>query len=814
MLHDLRHALRGLLRTPGFTTVAVLTLALGIGANTAVFTLARAVFSSPLPFADADRLVSLAERRSGSRNANIPVSGHEYIAWKEQNHVFEQIALYRGERLNLTGTGDPEAIEVLRVSSGYLSLLGLRPALGRAFIEGEDADGYDGVAILSDRFWRRRFAADGAILGQRITLDDRAFSIVGVLAPLPSSLTPDVLLPIDLPEQVRAVGRHNLNVIARLRPGVTIERAQADLDAVAARLTRELPKQNTGHAVTVIPLREELVGEFRPASLLMIAAVGFVLLIGCANVANLLLARGANRQKEIAIRTALGAGRGRVVRQLVVESLVLASLGGAAGLLMSAWILDLAPTISTVDIPLLETARLGWFGLGLATGISLLTGLAAGLIPAMRSSLVHPGWLREGNRMSDDRGRTRLRTTLVASEVGLTLILLVGAGLMINSFIRLMAVDPGFHSTGVLVVPVDLPGSRYPEAHQRRAFYDQVIANVEALGGVQAAGAVSHLPLGGADNWMPFAVHGRPAPAAGQEPYAPFRVATPRYFSTLGIPLRRGRFFGEEDSRQAVPVIRWYPQQPNPAGFDKPQPVPVAIVSEAAARQFWPGEDPIGQQIRVLFSPDITVVGVVGDVKHNGLNLPSYPHIYLPHNQEPWNSVSLVVKTAVPPMQLASAVRERIRALDARLPITVRTMDDVLAASTGRPRLYAAVTGVFGMVALLLSIVGIFGVVSYVAARRTHEIGLRMALGAQRREILGLVVGQGMRPIVAGIGIGILGAIGLTRFIAKLLFGVAPLDPVTFGLVIAVLLAVGLIACWIPARRATQVDPLTALRAE
>jgi putative ABC transport system permease protein len=814
MLHDLRHALRGLLRTPGFTTVAVLTLALGIGANTAVFTLARAVFSSPLPFADADRLVSLFERRSSSRDANIPLSGHEYVAWKEDNQVFERIALFRGERLNLTGTGEPEAIDAVRVSSGYLPLLRLRPALGRAFAEGEDANGRDRVAILSDRFWRRRFAADETILGRHITLDDQTFSVIGVLAPLPSSLTPDVLLPIDMPELIRAVGRHNLNVIARLRPGVTIERAQSDMDTIAARVAREMPNQNTGHAVTVVPLRDNLVGEFRPASLLMIAAVGFVLLIGCANVANLLLARGANRQKEIAIRTALGAGRARVVRQLVVESLVLAALSGAAGLLMSAWIMDLVPKVSTVDIPLIETARLGWFGLSLAAGISLFTGLAAGLVPAMRSSRVRPGWLREGNRMSDDRGRQRLRTALVASEVGLTLILLVGAGLMINSFMRLVAVNPGFHSAGILVVPVDLPGSRYPEAHQRRAFYDRLIAGVEGITGVEAAGAVSHLPLGGADNWMIFAIDGRPAPAPGQELYAPFRVATPHYFATLGIPLRHGRFFSDGDARQSVPVIRWYPQQPQPAGFDKPQAAPVAIVSETAAGQFWPGEDPIGKRIRVLFSPDITIVGVVGDVKHNGLNLPSYPHIYLSHNQEPWNSVSLVVKTAVPPMQLAAAIRGRIRAVDALLPITVRTMDDVLAASTGRPRLYAAVTGVFGLVALALSIVGIFGVVSYVAAQRTREIGLRMALGAQRREILGLVVGQGMRPIVAGIGAGIVGAIGVTRFIAKLLFGVAPLDPVTFGVVIALLMAVGLIACWIPARRATQVDPLTALRAE
>jgi putative ABC transport system permease protein len=814
MLHDLRHALRGLLRTPGFTAVAVLTLALGIGANTAVLTVARAVFANPLPFAEPDRLVSLSERRSGSRSANIPVSGHEYAAWKDSNKVFDDLALSRGERLNLTGAGEPEAIEVLRVSSGYLPLVGLQPALGRGFVEGEDVDGRNRVAILSDQLWRRRFAADDSIIGKRITLDDEPYTVVGVLAPLPASLTTDVLAPIDMPDLIRAVGRHNLQVIGRLRAGVTLQQAQSDIDAVAARLTREMPNDNTGHTVTVIPLRENLVGEFRPASLLLMAAVGFVLLIGCANVANLLLARGANRQKEIAIRTALGAGRARVIRQLVVESLALSTFGGALGLLISAWAMDLAPKMFAVPIPLLDTARLGWFALSLTAGASVLTGLAAGLVPAMRSSRVHPGWLREGNRMSDDRGRQRLRTALVAVEVGLTLILLVGAGLLINSFVRLMAVNPGFRSAGVLVVPVDLPGSRYPQAHQKREFFDRLIAGVKGVPGVETAGGVSHLPLGGADNWMPFRIQGRPSPVAGQEPYAPFRIATPDYFATLGIPLRRGRFFRDGDARQSIPVIRWYPQQPNPAGFDTPQAAPVAIVSDAAARQFWPGEDPLGKHIHVLFSADITIVGIVGDIRHNGLNLPVFPQIYLAHSQEPWSSVSVVVRTSIPPMQVATAIRDRIRALDPSLPVTVRTMEEVLETSTGRQRLYAVMTGMFGVVALALSIVGIFGVVSYVATQRTREIGVRMALGAQRREILRLVIGQGMRPILAGVAGGIAGAIGLTRFISNLLFGVAPLDPLTFGIAVALLTAVALAACWIPARRATRVDPLTALRAE
>jgi len=809
MLHDLRHAVRGLLKSPGFAAVSILTLALGIGANTAVLSLARAVFVSPLPFKDPDRLVAIDERRPSSRATDIPISGHEFAAWREQNHVFEDIALYRPNGLNLTGVGEPKAVQVIEVSANYLSMLGLSPALGRWFTDAENR-----VAIVSDPLWRERFASDPAVIGRTVTLNDQSYTVVGVMRPLPRSLTPDLVLPLDIPEQIRAVGRHNLNAFARLRPDATLETAQLDLSAISDRLARERPRDNTGHGVAVTPLREEMVGEFRRASWLMVAAVGFVLLIGCANVANLLLARGANRQREIAIRTALGAGRGRIVRQLLVESLLLAVLSGAAGLLMSAWIIDLTPNLSAVNIPLLETTSLGWPALMLASAISLMTGLAAGMVPALRSSLVRPGWLRESHQVSDDRSGRMMRNGLVAAEVGLTLVLLVGAGLMITSFARLVEVDPGFRTSDVLVVPVDLPASRYAEAYQRRGFYDRVITSIEGIPGVQAAGAVSHLPLGGADNWMPFRILGLAEPGPGQEPYAPFRVATPHYFAALGIPLRRGRLFNDGDARQSVPLIRWFPQQPYPPGYDKPQAAPVAIVSESAAKQFWPGSDPIGQRLRVMFSPDVTIIGVAGDVHHNGLDLPSYPHIYLAHNQEPWSSVSLVVRTSLPPSDLAPAVRERMHAADPALPISVRTMADVMSASVGRPRLYAAMTAIFGSVALLLALVGIFGVVSYVAAQRTREIGVRMALGAQRREILMLVVGQGMRPIAVGIGLGVLTAVGVTRFMSKLLFHVTPLDPLTFAVVTTLLGVVALVACWIPARRATRVDPLTSLRAE
>jgi predicted permease len=786
----------------------MLTLALGIGANTAVLSLARAVFVNPLPFNDPNRLVAIAERRPTTRQTNIPISAHEFAAWRDQNSVFEQMALYRPNALNLTGGGEPEKIQVSEVSATYLPTLGLSPALGRGFVEGESR-----VAILSDRLWRRRFGADPRIMERTITLDDEAYAVVGVLRPLPSSLSADVLLPLDMPAEIRAVGRHNLYAVARLRSDRTLEAARSDLSAIADRLALQMPRDNTGHLVAITSLREDMVGEFRRTSWLMVAAVGFVLLIGCANVANLLLARGANRQREIAIRSALGAGRARVVQQLIVESLVLAALSGAAGLLMSAWIIDLIPKLPAISIPLLETARLGWSGLWLAAAISLITGLAAGIVPALRSSYVHPGWLRESHQVSEDRGRT-LRNGLVAAEVGLTLVLLVGAGLMITSFARLVEVDPGFRTTNVLVVPVDLPASRYPEAHQRRAFFDRLILSIEGLPGVQSAGAVSHLPLGGAENWMPFRLVGRPEPEAGQEPYAPFRIATPHYFAALSIPLRRGRLFNDGDARQSVPLIRWFPQQSFPSGYDNPQAAPIAVVSESAARQFWPGSDPIGQRIRVMFSPEVTIVGVVGDVHHNGLDLPSYPHIYLAHNQEPWSSVSVVIRTAAAPAELTRAVRERIRAADPALPITVKTMSDVMSASVGRPRLYTAIATVFGSVALLLAVVGIVGVVSYVAAQRTREIGVRMALGAQRREILTLVVGQGMRPIAVGIGLGVLTAVGVTRFMEKLLFHVTPLDPLTFVVVTGLLLVVAVLACWIPARRATRVDPLTSLRAE
>ena len=810
----LRYSTRTLLKSRGFTAVAVATLALGIGANTAVFSLLRAVFLAPLPVADADRVVAVVERRPTSGDADIPVSGHEYAAWKAENQSLSDIALFRADLTNLTGAGEPRKLQVLRTSANFLPLLGISAVHGRVFAPGEDRAGFDRVVVLSDDLWRRQFAGDPAVIGQKIFLNDQAHEVIGILAPLPKALSEDAWVPLDVPEQIRTVGRHNMNAIARLRPGVEMAHAAADLAAISARLAQQNPRDNTGHDVGLLGLRDAMVGEVRPAMLTLVAAAGFVLLIACANVMNLLLTRGASRQKELAVRAALGATRGRLVRELLVESLLVAAAGGAAGLLLAAWIVDAVPALPAVQIPLLETARVDWQALVAATVMAGLAGLGAGIAPALRGARQHPGWLREGNRSSDDPGRRRLRTVLVAAETGMALVLLAGAGLMINSFFRLISTDAGFTTERVLVVPVDLPAARYPKPHQQRELFDRLQARFAATPGVEAVGAVSHLPLGGSDNWSAFTVVGRPAPAPGQELNAPVRTASPDYFRVLGIPLIRGRFFTDSDARVSVPLIRWYPQQPNPDRFDQPQSPPVAIISEAAAQRHFPGEDPIGKRIRVMFSPEVTIVGIVGNIKHNALNLPAYPHIYLPQSQEVWNWTSFVVKTNGSLAALAPVLRAQVAAVDPQLPVSVRAMEEVRADSVGQPRLYALLVGCFALVALGLAVVGIFGVVSHMVVQRTREIGVRVALGAEQREILRLVVGQGMQPVAVGLAVGIAAALMLTRSLKELLFEVEPTDPLTLTVVVALLGTVGLIACWIPARRAAALDPIAALRAE
>ena len=811
-----RYATRTLLKSRGFTALAVATLALGIGANTAVFSLIRAVFLSPLPLAQADRLVAVTERRpaSSSGDADISLSGHEYAAWKSQNTSLAGLALYRPDMTNLTGSGEPRKLQLTRASADFFQVLGVQAAEGRLFAAGEDRAGFDRVIVLSHELWQSHFGGDRAILGQKLSLNDEPHEVIGVLPPLPEVLSSDAWVPIDVPGNLRTVGRHNLNAIGRLAPGVTVEQAAADLATISAQTTARYPRENTGHSVGVRPLRDAMVGELRPAMLTLLAAAGFVLLIACANVMNLLLTRGASRQKELAVRSALGATRGRLVRDLLAESLLVALVGGAAGLLLAAWIVDAVPALPAIRVPLADTARLDWQTLAVAAVMSALTGLFAGIAPALRGASQHPAWLREGSRTSDDPGRRRMRMALVVVETALALVLLTGAGLMINSFLRLVRVNAGFSTERVLVVSVELPPVRYATAHQQRAFFDRLQAGLASLPGVETVGSVSHLPLGGSDNWNPISIVGRPPAAPGQEIYAPFRTANPEYFHALGIPLVRGRVFSDSDARLAVPLIRWYPQQPAPEGADRPQAAPVAVISETAARRFFPTEDPIGKRIRVNFSPDVTIVGIVGDVKHNGLNMPAYPHMYLAQSQEVWNWTNYVMKTTVPANALTAAARAQVAAADPNLPATVRTMDAVRSDSVGQPRLYVLLIGCFAAVALGLAVVGIFGVVSHMVVQRTREIGVRVALGAEQREIQRLVITQGMRPVALGVAIGILGAWALTGSMETLLFEVQPNDPITFAVVVAVLASVAAAACWIPARRAARLDPIAALRAE
>ena len=815
MLHDIRYAARTLTRTPGFTAIAILSIALGIGGTSAVFSLFRAVFLNPLPFPDADRIVTFTERRANDGRAALPISGHEYAAWKSESKAFERIAMYRAERVNLTGGGEPETIGVLQVSSDFFPALALRPTLGRTFVDGEDKAGSNSVVILSEALWRRRFGADEGIIDKMITLNDRTFTVVGVMQPLPRALTLDAWIPIDVLDQLRSIGRHNLSVIARLAPGISVSRAQSDLTVIADRLSQTMPAANTGHSVHIMPLRESLVGEFRTAMVVLLAAVGCVLLIACANVANLLLSRGAGRLKELALRSALGARQRRLIRQLLVESVMLAAAGGLIGVLLAAWIVDLVPALTAVEIPLIEMARVDAQTLGVTAILALLTGMLSGLAPALRYSGASAGRsLIDSSRLtSSTPERRRLRSLLVASEVAWTLMLLVAAGLMLNSFVRLVGVRPGFRTSNVLVLPVDLPSLRYREASGRKLFQDQLIERLNQVPGVTSVGATSHLPLSGSDNWMNFDIVGRPASPPGQGPAAAVRTVTPDYFRTLDIPLHRGRFFTDGDARLALPLIRWFAQQPRPDGFDRPQAMPVALVSEAAARQFWPGEDPLGRRIRVLLSPEITIVGVVGDVKHHALNAPAFPHVYLAANQEPWSSLSFVVRTSGSAVDMAT-LREQVRAIDPALPAGVRPMDEVRLGSVSRERFYVVLIGVFGAVALGLAIIGILGVVSHAARQRTLEIGVRVALGANRREITRLIVSQGMRPIALGVLAGAAGAITLSGFMQKLLYDVEPTDPVTFVAVTILLVGVALLACWIPAARAARLDPMVALRSD
>jgi putative ABC transport system permease protein len=806
---DLRYGARMLLKKPGFTLIAVFTLALGIGANTAIFSVVNAVLLRPLPFKNPEQLFTLRERYPDLGEAT-PAAGN-YRDWQAQNRVFAQMAIYDPYRkFNLTHEDRPERIAGAAVSASLFAVLGVGPARGRVFLPEEEQPGRDQVVIVSHELWRRRFASDPDMVGKTITLDGVNRTVIGVMpegfqfpggsgtynrihTPPPAELWAPLALDAARWGQRSS---HYLSAIARLKPEISIEHAQTEMDAIQQRLKQQYPNDAVGSHVNIVPLMAQVVGAARPALLILWGAVALVLLIACVNVTNLLLSRATARKKELTIRAALGASRLRVIRQLLTESLLLALAGGAIGVILATWGIEALSAIIPDDFPRRQEIAIDRWVFGFTLLVAALTSLIFGLVPALQSSRTDlTASLKEGGRSASEGGpRNRARSLLVMTETALALVLLVGAGLLIQSLLRLERVNPGFNPERVLTMELSLSQVRYPRA-QRAAFIQRLVERVRAVPGVSSVGASTHIPLaGGNSNWA-VGIEGRPS-SPGTPNNADYRAVTPEYFNALGIPLVKGRVFSDRDG----------PESPR-----------VFVINETMARRFFPNEDPLGKRLRLGYSDDTgEIVGIVGDVKHIGLDAKVREEVYSPYYQPPfWLDITLVARATGDPMSLASAVRNEVRAVDKDQPVTsIRTMESVVAGSVAQHRFRTLLLGLFGAIALLLAAVGIYGVISYAVTQRTQEIGIRIALGAQPRDVLRLVVRQGMWPALAGLGAGLIGAFGLTRLMKDMLFVVRADDPVTFALVTVLLAAVALLACYIPARRATRVDPMEALRCE
>jgi putative ABC transport system permease protein len=818
LIYDLRFAARVLRRRPGFTIVAVITLALGIGANTAIFSVVNAVLLRPLPYTEPDRLVMAYDSFPDFPRDGL--SEFEYMTLRNGSKSFKDISISNGASLTLTGSGEPERVQAAVVSSNYFDMLGVSVAVGRGFAPDEDLTGKNNTVILSNAFWKRRFSGEAQAVGQPIRLNDRDYTIAGVL---PS----DFRSPIELQFGTSAGvwlgygfdpgnlnrGSHGLITIARLQDGVAIDRAQQELKTIIGSVVADnssyYPKDGSFSSY-LVPLHDALVGDVRPALMVLLCAVATVLLIACANVANLLLARGEARQKEIAVRTAIGARRWHIMRQLLAESLVLAVAGGALGLLLARWGLDALTAISPGNIPRIDEigldSRVGLFTLA----VSLMTGVIFGLAPAFQASKTDlNSALKEGGRASGDASRGRLRQTLVVVEVAMALVLLTGAGLLLRSFWRLQRVATGFGAEHVLTMRLSPLASSYQNNDQVSAMYERLMQDVKSLPGVQSAAVTDRIPMGGGNGDTIMQIDGRPFELETARYNTDFRVVSPEYFEAMRIRLIAGRYFSESD---------------------KPGAGKVAIINETLARRQWPDQDPIGKRLRLLDAPPeratseyMEIVGTVADAKNRSLTGETRQDVYVPLRQQavsmgglgPSVSMGLVVRTAVEPASLTNAIREKISSIDRNIPITqVRTMEQVLANAVVQPRFNTIVLGAFAAAALCLGAIGIYGVVSYSMARRTREIGLRMALGAQTRDVLSLVLREGMSVVLVGVAIGLAGALALSRVMTGLLFGVTATDPWTFVAIPLTLIAVALAACWIPARRAVRVDPMVALRYE
>ncbi len=800
-LRDIRYGLRTLRKNLGFTAVAVVALMLGIASTTVIFSVINGVLLRPLPYPDADRIVTISQTIAASNIARGATAPANYVDLAAQSDAFVAMAASRGWQGNLTEGDMPERLRVTMTTTNLFQVFASAPILGRGLQAADEQPGRSNVAVLSQGLWERKFGSDRNIIGREIRFDGEPRTIVGVM---PASFSPDdygelwvpspfgvpthALRPTQDPRRMR--DSNYLDVYARLKPGVTLQQAQTQLSAVMARLEKDYPDDNMGEGVAVTPLQEDKAGSMRPALLMLGAAVGFLLLIGCANVANLQLARAAARSREVSIRAALGADRSRLVRQLLTESILLALIGGALGILVAAWAVPVLMAMAPPALTSFKEITLDRGVLLFSLIISLLTGVLFGLAPAFQASSANPNdSLGEGERGST-ASHSRSRSVLIATEVGLTLVLLIGAGLLIRSFGKVTKVDPGFTPENLLVFDVGLPPAT-DDAHNL-AFYQQVVERVQAVPGVMRVGAVSRLPFSGGNSGRSFNL-----PGSDKNYDADIRVSTPDYFRTMNIPLLRGRVFTEQDTKDSVRVC---------------------VINDATARMAFPGEDPVGKFV-VNFGPDsekLQIIGVVGNIRHLALDTAPHPELYQPLGQAKWPRMFIAMRSAVGnSLALLPAAQNAVWSVDRNVALgNVRTMEDTIARTLLKRKFTMTLLTIFAGIAVALASIGLYGVMSYSVSQRTREIGIRMALGAQRADVLRLVVRQGMLLTAIGVGLGLAGSLGLTRLISSLLFGISATDVSTFGAVSILLLAIALLACWLPARRASGVDPMVALRAE
>jgi predicted permease len=809
---DLRFGARALLKDRGFALVAICSLALGIGANSAVFSVVNALLLRPLPYRDAERLVILWNRSPGLNVAQDWFSPGQYLDVKTQNQVFEQTTIAIGASFNLMGRQGPEHVDGARVSSSFFSLFGASAALGRVFTAEDDTPGQPAAVILSHGFWQRVYGGDAGVIGRTVTLNGNNFVVAGVLAQgftITSEVLPavnairraDLFLPLPLSESAQANrGNEDFNIFGKLKPGVTAAQAQAEMDVIAARMKQQYPQNYPAHGgltISVVPLLAQVTGEVGATLPMLLGAVGFVLLIACANVANLLLARAAGRSKELAVRAAVGAGRGRLIRQLLTESVLLAALGGLLGFVIAFIAVRALRVFGPANIPRLQEISLDWRVIAFTSFVTLLTGIVFGLAPALRASRIDlHETLKEGGRGLAGHGARRLRQLLVVAEVALALVLLAGAGLLVRSYQRILASHPGFDPHNVLALRLSLPQTKAPKPEDVIAFYQRVMERVRALPGVEAVGVSYSLPMSTvAFAWDPITIEGYTPQTPDEKIMSNIRIVSPGYFPALRVPLRQGRLFDERDKRGAPDTV---------------------IINEALAARYWPNDNPLGKRLRQSRT-DIwrTIVGVISDARQFSTENEPPIAVYFPFEQPPARNLHLVVRTTPDPETLTAAVIKEIQTVDPEMPaFDVATMEQRRHEALTRQRFALVLLGAFAALALVLAAGGIYGVLSYTVNQATQEIGIRVALGAQPRDVLRLVIGQGLKMILTGLAAGLLIAVAVTRVLQSLLFGVTATDALTFALVALLLGAVALAACWIPARRAMRVDPMIALRCE